>query len=82
MRDLHYSVFLKREPEGTYTAIVPILPGCISWGDTIDTAIDNAHEAIELYLESLLAHGEEIPTEEGILESHIKITSYDPVATS
>jgi len=35
-----------------------------------------------LYLESLLAHGEEIPTEEGILESHIKISSHDPVATS
>ncbi len=82
MTDLQYRVLLKKESEGAYTAIVPILPGCISWGVTIDDAIHNAHEAIELYLESLLAHGEEIPTEEGILESHIKISSHDPVATS
>ena len=33
--------------------IVPILPGCISWGETVDDAIKNAHEAIELYLESV-----------------------------
>ena len=27
-----------------------------------------AREAIELYVESLVAHGEEVPTEEGTLE--------------
>ena len=82
MTDLQYRILLKKEPEGTYTVIVPILPGCISWGETIDDAINNAHEAIELYLESLQAHGEEIPTEEGILESFISVTSNDPLATS
>ena len=64
MTDLQYRILLKKEPEGSYTVIVPILPGCISWGETIDDAINNAHEAIELYLESLQIHGEEIPTED------------------
>lgn len=64
MTDLQYRILLKKEPEGAYTVIVPILPGCISWGETIDDAINNAHEAIELYLESLQIHGEEIPTED------------------
>jgi antitoxin HicB len=35
-----------------------------------------AKEAIELYIESLKAHGEEIPTEEDTLEYTLTITAY------
>jgi predicted RNase H-like HicB family nuclease len=35
-----------------------------------------AKEAIELYIESLKDHGEEIPTEEKILEYTLMITAY------
>jgi predicted RNase H-like HicB family nuclease len=38
--------------DGGYTAVVPILPGCISEGETGDEALANIREAIELYLES------------------------------
>jgi len=62
------SILLRKEPEGGYTAIVPTLPGCITYGDTIEEAIDMAREAIEGYLESLMAHGEEIPTEKDLIE--------------
>lgn len=48
------------EREG-YTVTVPILPGCISEGDTKEEALANIKEAIELYLESLQADGEPIP---------------------
>ena len=48
--------------------IVPSLPGCTTYGDTVEEAIEKGREAIELYLESLRARGEEIPTEEGTLE--------------
>ena len=65
---LNYRIMLRKEPEGGYTVIVPSLPGCITYGDTIEEAIEMAKEAIELYIESLKAHGEEIPTEEGVLE--------------
>ena len=41
---------------------VPSLPGCVTCGDTVEEAISMAGEAIELYIESLKAHGEEIPT--------------------
>jgi predicted RNase H-like HicB family nuclease len=64
MGTLTYRVLLKREPEGGYTVTVPSLPGCVTYGDTIEEAVDMAREAIELYLESLREHGEEIPTEE------------------
>jgi len=44
-------VILEPSEEGEYTAIVPVLPGCISEGDTKEEALANIREAIELYLE-------------------------------
>ena len=40
---------------------VPDLPGCFSAGDNLDQAIDNAREAIELWLETLIDGGGRIP---------------------
>ncbi|MEX2720666.1 MAG: type II toxin-antitoxin system HicB family antitoxin [Candidatus Wukongarchaeota archaeon] len=64
MQTLSYRVLLRKEPEDGYTVIAPSLPGCITYGDTIEEAIDRAREAIELYIESLKEHVEEIPTDE------------------
>jgi antitoxin HicB len=64
MDALSYRVLLRKEPEGGYTVTVPTLPGCITFGSDITEAITMAREAIELYIESLIAHGEEIPTYE------------------
>jgi len=60
MKILNYKILLKKEPEEGFTVSVPSLPGCITYGDTLDEAIEKAKEAIELYIESLKAHGEEI----------------------
>jgi len=35
-----------------------------------------AREAIALYIESLVAHGEEIPTEENVLEYTVMVPAY------
>ena len=59
MKILNYKILLKKEPEGGFTVFTPSLPGCITYGDTLDEAIEKAKEAIELYIESLKAHGEE-----------------------
>jgi predicted RNase H-like HicB family nuclease len=40
---------------------VPDLPGCFSAGDTLDEAIDNAKEAIALWLETALDDDQTIP---------------------
>ena len=42
---------LEPSDEGGYTVYVPTLPGCVSEGDTVDEAMRNIQEAIELYLE-------------------------------
>ncbi len=47
---------LRPEPEDGFTVIVPSLPGCITYGSTLKEAKQMAVEAIELYLESLVAH--------------------------
>ena len=49
MKQLNYRILLRKEPEGGYTVIVPSLPGCITFGDSIEEAIKMAKEAIELY---------------------------------
>ena len=76
MRQLSYRILLRKEPEGGYTVIVPSLPGCVTYGDTIEEAIKMAKEAIELYMESLKEHGEEIPTEEATLEYTLTLETY------
>jgi predicted RNase H-like HicB family nuclease len=51
----NYTVILEKEEDGGYHAFCPILKGCHSQGDTFEEAIQNITEAIELYLESLIA---------------------------
>lgn len=73
MKNISFSVTYIDVPEGGYVAFVPILPGCHTQGDTIEEAEKNVQEAIELYLESLKAHGEEIPQERRTLQGKIDI---------
>jgi len=56
-----YQINLVPEEEGGYTVLVPLLPGCVSYGKTIEEATANAREAIELHLENLAAHKLPIP---------------------
>jgi predicted RNase H-like HicB family nuclease len=50
-KTMDYEIVLEPSSEGGYTAIVPLLPGCISEGDSKEEAIANCKEAIALYLE-------------------------------
>ena len=76
MKSLTYRILLTKEPEGGYTVNVPMLPGCVTFGDTIEQAKIMAKEAIELYIESLKAHNEEIPTEEHTFETTIMLEQH------
>lgn len=48
---MRFRVVLEPSDEGGYTIYVPSLPGCISEGETVEEALANVKEAIELYLE-------------------------------
>jgi len=45
-----YKILLHKKQKGRYTATVPALPGCITYGENVDHAISMAKEAIELYI--------------------------------
>lgn len=60
MASREYEVVLTRE-DGRYSVTVPALPGCTSQGETREEALVTTGEAIELYLESLEAHGDPLP---------------------
>ena len=77
MKVLNYRVLLRKEPEGGFTVVVPSLPGCITYGETIEEAIYMSREAIELYLDSLIAEGEEVPTDETTLEYTLSLQRED-----
>ena len=48
---MRFKVVLEPSDEGGYTVYVPSLAGCISEGETVEEALKNIREAIELYLE-------------------------------
>jgi len=51
------------------------LPGCITYGENVDEAIEMAKEAIQLYLEDLKERGETIPDDSNTLEYSLNVTS-------
>jgi len=70
-----FRVILEPNEAGGYTVTVPVLTGCISEGDTKEEALANIKEAIELYIESLQADGEPIPTEETFEEAVVEVAA-------
>ena len=59
-----YRIILEKD-EGGFHAFVPALPGCHTWGKTIDEARAKVRDAIDVYLRSLIAEGEKVPTDSG-----------------
>jgi len=53
-------VIIIPDPDGGYVVEVPSLPGCYSQGETVPEAIANIREAIDLHVESMIAHGEKL----------------------
>ena len=64
----NYIVLLEKEEDGGYHAFCPMLKGCHSQGDTFEETIENITEAIELYIESLIADHQPVPRENIIVK--------------
>lgn len=54
-------VVFEPQPDGGFTVYSPELPGMVTEGDSLDEAIANAQEAIELYVESMRERGKDVP---------------------
>lgn len=69
-----FRIKLTPEADGGYTVTVPSLPGCVTWGETIEEAKRMAAEAISLYLEDMEANNEEIPNDMNSLELSLVVS--------
>ena len=56
--------------------IVPALPGCVTFGETIDEALAMAKEAIEGYIETLNELGKEVPRDNDVLAYTVSVEAH------
>lgn len=59
---MYYLIAIQKDPDSDYGVTVPDLAGCFSAGSTVDEAMLMAREAIELYIDTLLDDGREVPS--------------------
>ena len=50
-------VAIHKDENSVYGVIVPDVPGCFSWGDSIEDAMQNTREAIYSHVQAMLAEG-------------------------
>jgi antitoxin HicB len=61
--DYRYNITLCPEPEGGFTAVVPDLPGCVTYGRNLVEARKMVADAISGYIKSLKNHKEPVPSD-------------------
>lgn len=63
MEYLTYQIIIEPDENNTYHAYVPALPGCHTWGESIEEARVNMRDALSVYLRSLIMDGEKVSKE-------------------
>ena len=58
---MEYVVVIERAADGSYSAYVPDLPGCVACGDSAEEARTLIAEAVQLHVQSLRTYGDPVP---------------------
>ena len=53
------------EEDQAYLAEIPELPGCIAHGDSYESALANAKDAIQLWIDTAREFGDPVPEPKG-----------------
>jgi predicted RNase H-like HicB family nuclease len=61
MTDKQYVIVIEKAADGSYSAYVPDLPGCVSCGDTLDKLRVNIEEAVQDHIDALRDTGQPVP---------------------
>lgn len=69
-----FPVFLELESDKRYSVYAPDLPGCASWGNSREGALDNIREAMEIWIEAAHEHGISVP-KPGSNLAYVKVAS-------
>jgi predicted RNase H-like HicB family nuclease len=70
---MQFTVIVHNAEEGGYWVEVPSLPGCFSQGETIDEALSNVREAIEVHIQGLKDDGQDVPKDEGFVIGRVEV---------
>ncbi|MEI2689568.1 MAG: type II toxin-antitoxin system HicB family antitoxin [Anaerolineae bacterium] len=57
--------------DGSWTAEITVLPGCVTWGETRPEAALMAEDAVQGWLVTALRFGNQIPEIDGFALSHL-----------
>ena len=51
MKKLHFPIIIEMDEDGCYIVSCPLFKGCHSYGETVDEALDNIREVIDICME-------------------------------
>jgi antitoxin HicB len=74
MAVLDCKVLLEPDETGGYVVVCPSLQGCYSQGETIEEALANIREAIQLCLDDLRDRGEPLPDPSNVLIGSVVVS--------
>lgn len=63
MSQRRYTVLIYPD-DGAFSVVVPALPGCVTWGATLDEAVAMARDAIDGHIQALRDTGQDVPSED------------------
>lgn len=66
MRIYTFRIIIEPDEKNTFHGYVPALPGCHTWGQTIEETKRNLKDAIKAYIASLVANKKPVPKETGL----------------
>ena len=58
---MDYVVVIEKSGDGSFSAYVPDLSGCVTSGNSVEEVRVLIEEAVELHIDSLRGHGETVP---------------------
>lgn len=60
MKSYHFPILIEHDSDG-YFVSCPALQGCCTQGSTYEEAMHNIHDAVQLYVEDVIARGDTLP---------------------
>ena len=71
MKTYIFKAEVEREEDGRWSAVIPALPGCATWGLTEAEALNTLREAAQAYVEVLVEEGRELPGEVEVIPTPV-----------
>jgi len=74
MKTYEFPIIIEKDEDGFYVADCPAFQGCHTQGKTLEEALVNIREVIELHIEDRKASGEEIPKVKTVSLTSLEVT--------